>query len=58
MGSDVGELLNEETSKLNMGTYNYAPSTAEKEGAEEEHLKKDVLPYSFRGNVDPYKKER
>jgi len=34
-----------------MGTYNYSPSTANKEKAEEEHFKDDMLPYFFYGNV-------
>lgn len=52
-----GELLNEETSKLNMGTYNYAPSTEGGFNAIIGHFVKDMLTYWLLGNVETHPKE-
>ena len=58
------KLLNEETAPEDMGTYNYAPSTAWKDGNTTQsssyfnHMEKDVITYNFWQNTEEEMKQK
>ena len=57
--SDDGVLLNEERASLDMGTYNYAPSTQEERlKAIFGHIFSDMLPYYMMENTEKDKKQK
>lgn len=49
--SHDNKLLNEETAPTDMGTYNYAPSTAKEWNAWYDHYMRDVQPYKVLKNT-------